>query len=400
MASVRKLKKDDPASPWIVEYTDPSTGKRVRKTPKSGLKKDADALRRKIEAEIDGGIHTAPSTSPTIADLGDTFVRNAAERLSDGRIGRSRYAIIVYTVENCLKPHLGRMKLCGLKREDVEGWYNWLRKEKKLAPVTSKGRVIIFQMIEDFAVRRSWTKLTPVRDYLKDLTGIRQSRVRTFSAEQAAQVLATAAHRAPGFKLRAHAYTECMVNLAACCGLRYGEILGLSLDDVFFDDRRLYIRHSLTDWDELKGPKTVAGVRNIPLPQHVADMLTAWIANGYVANERRLLFRTSSGGIISAASFHKATWGPLLIRAGLGEGKRFHFHALRHFASSWMIANGLPVTDVARLMGHSHFDTTLQVYAHPVIANHRHQEAFDRMASNLKLELPAPGETSRDMAPA
>ena len=36
MASVRKLKKDDPSSPWIVEYTDPATGKRRRATPEIG----------------------------------------------------------------------------------------------------------------------------------------------------------------------------------------------------------------------------------------------------------------------------------------------------------------------------------------------------------------------------
>lgn len=36
MASIRKLKKDDPNSPWVVEYTD-HTGKRRRATPKTGL---------------------------------------------------------------------------------------------------------------------------------------------------------------------------------------------------------------------------------------------------------------------------------------------------------------------------------------------------------------------------
>ena len=351
--------------------------------PKSGLKKDADALRRKIEGEIDGGTHVAPSTSPTIADLGDTFMAQTEARLSDGRIGRSRHKIIRYTVETCLKPFLGSIKLCDLKRTDVENWYNWLRSEKKLAPQTAKVRVVILQTIEDFAIRRQWTKVHPVRDYMRDLNGIRQPRVRTFSAEQAGALLRTASVRAPLMKVRAHAYTECMVNLAACCGFRYGEIMGLTLDDVQFDARRLAVRHNLTSWDELKGPKTASGVRNVPLPQHVAVMLGAWITQHYVANERRLLFRTCSGKQIMAPSFHKNAWIPLLARAGLGDGRRFHFHALRHFASSWMIANGLPVTDVARLMGHSHFDTTLQIYAHPVIAEHKHHEAFDRMASGL-----------------
>ena len=48
-----------------------------------------------------------------------------------------------------------------------------------------------------------------------------------------------------------------------------------------------------------------------------------------------------------------------------------------------MIENGLPLTDVAALLGHSKFDLTLQVYAHAIVPGHRRLAALDRMAIDM-----------------
>ncbi len=75
-----------------------------------------------------------------------------------------------------------------------------------------------------------------------------------------------------------------------------------------------------------------------------------------------------------------------LTRTGLAPepGKPWHhFHALRQFAGTMMVDNGLPVTDVASLLGHAKFDTTLQVYAHPIAGGHRRHEALERMTAQL-----------------
>ncbi len=79
--------------------------------------------------------------------------------------------------------------------------------------------------------------------------------------------------------------------------------------------------------------------------------------------------------------------------AGSGAGRvpetvrmSFHFHALRHFAASMMIHHGLRGPDVAQLLGHSHFDTTLQVYAHSLADETHHHAAFEGIAAQI---LPA-----------
>jgi integrase len=75
----------------------------------------------------------------------------------------------------------------------------------------------------------------------------------------------------------------------------------------------------------------------------------------------------------------------LLAHAGLiRKGDNLHFRALRHFAASCMIENGWPLMDVASLLGHSKFDMTLRVYAHPIVGGgNQRSEAMERMAAKL-----------------
>jgi integrase len=180
---------------------------------------------------------------------------------------------------------------------------------------------------------------------------------------------------------------RCAVHLATFCGLRRGEIFGLKCADVDLDARVVHVRHSLTNKGETKGPKTKAGIRDIPIPAHLALMLRAHRTEFGRANSDEMFFTNSRAGAgrISMTGWFYGTWKDLLRRAGLwkpGE-ELYHFHALRHFAGSWMIENGLAPPDVAGLMGHETFDLTLQVYAHSVFGDDHRQKAVENMSARL-----------------
>lgn len=80
MASVRQLPtpRKDGKRPWVCDYTD-AGGKRRRITPKSGLKRDADAARLRIEAELAGGTHIAPSSALTVEAVCERYLRHMDE---------------------------------------------------------------------------------------------------------------------------------------------------------------------------------------------------------------------------------------------------------------------------------------------------------------------------------
>ena len=186
------------------------------------------------------------------------------------------------------------------------------------------------------------------------------------------------------------------VHLACFCGLRRGEIFGLTLADVDLKERRIHVRHSMTRFDELKAPKTSAGERTVPMPRHVQELLADWLAHSYVTNERRVLLvnRNGKSGQTLFSNFN-TSWRRLLDRAGLSPlgQPAYNFHALRHFAASWAMQMGMAPPDVAAFLGHRTFDMTLQVYAHPVYDDAARQHVMDRNASEL-IQITGPAATT------
>src|SRR5205823_14829596 len=104
---------------------------------------------------------------------------------------------------------------------------------------------------------------------------------------------------------------------------------------------------------------------------------------------------------IVSTNFHNDFWRPALEAAGLGpmnpSDQRLHFHALRHFCASWWLDQGLPIMEVASLLGHASFDLTVRTYAHAIVGGHGRIEVLDRMANNLlraAADVPALSATS------
>lgn len=371
---------------FVVAYTDLS-GKRPLKT--FHLKKQADEYRVKVEREIEDGNHLAASGSATVAAICAEFIRTQEDRLADGRIGRGRLRNLVRCMKISVIPHLGARRMQQLRPVDIEDWYRTLCRNDGLSPATAKNRVVELRLVEVFAQRRGYLKKSPVSEALKELRGRAPATICTFTSNEIVALLRSAETvglsdpRWRGRRERGFALLRFAVHLAACCGLRWGEIMGLTRPAIDHGGNMIMVRHSMTDWDELKAPKTPAGVRDVPMPRHLRDMLDDWLARFHVENSRDLVFCTSSGGRIIYAHFHKG-WRFLLARAGLvRDGNNLHFHALRHFAASWMIAIGWPLMDVASVLGHSKFDMTLRVYAHPIVGGNRRSEAMERMAAKL-----------------
>ncbi|MER5334919.1 tyrosine-type recombinase/integrase [Micromonospora sp. NPDC002717] len=61
-------------------------------------------------------------------------------------------------------------------------------------------------------------------------------------------------------------------------------------------------------------------------------------------------------------TFRSRVWKPSLQRAGLPVALRFH--DLRHSYATWLVSDGVPINDVAKVMGHEQTSTTLNSYTH------------------------------------
>lgn len=396
MASVRKREWTSPngekKTAWVVNYTDQS-GKRRLKTFEQ--KKLADRHRLQVESEIESGTHVAASQTATVRKICDLFLKHQEDRQRDGRIGRSRHLALRYSVDRSIVPFMGARKLTEVRTANIDALYQHMIRVGRLSPVTARERVSVFKLVEEFAIKRGFLKVGVALQAGKELRGIVQKRIRIFSQEDVALLLSTVRIRKQRGQERVRFWLECTVHLAAFCGLRFGEIAGLQTNNIDFSKRVIHVRNNMTRWDQLKGPKTRAGIRDVPMPPHLAEMLHEWLRLHFVPNERNLVFVTKHGTYMAADNFHQSFWKPLLKAAGLTKNEEgwHHFHALRHFMASWLIHKKFPVTEVAELLGHSSFDETLQTYSHALIGGRERQEAVDRVSLELLALPPAMSPT-------
>lgn len=198
-----------------------------------------------------------------------------------------------------------------------------------------------------------------------------------------------------------------LVAVAAGAGLRWGECLGLCADSVDLGGRTLTVRRTVVEVSgsiSLKPyPKSRAGFRTIPLPSWLALELEAHMA-GDARGVNGELFVSATLGPLYRGTFRLCVWRPALVRAGLlgsiekqddgrflaswtdragasqsgrfknedqavtaisrGAGSSLRFHDLRHSYATWLISSGLPVNEVARVLGHEQVTTTLNRYTH------------------------------------
>jgi integrase len=186
---------------------------------------------------------------------------------------------------------------------------------------------------------------------------------------------------------RVHALAEAlpgryapMVYVAAGCGLRPGEVMGLELGHVDFLRREIRVEQQLTTLVRrppfLAPVKTKTSRRTVELPAVVAAALSEHIRacppvpvevddETDLRKPRRrpatLLFTNANVAPIHRSNWSH-TWTPAVKAAGLPEG--FGLHGLRHYFATLLIHAGASVKTVQLALGHSSPTVTLNTYTH------------------------------------
>lgn len=398
MASVSKRAwtyKGQQKEAWIVRYL--AGGKHRQKTFER--KKDAEKFRQGVTAETANGYTPAGGRTPTIKQCCEEFIVARQRMVADGNLSRSTLYREDWNARRYIWELAGATRVADFTTADADLFLQDLRRRKHkwagraLSPSTVKQTARLLAAVLDYAKRRGTVPRNVMREVLSwsEHRGSRKVRIRTFSEDDIKRLLDAIEDRRKWQAHRSVLQAKVMIYLAAFCGLRWGEITGLLISNIDFQRHVICVRHSMDRWNTLKAPKTRAGIRDVPMPRGVEAVLTEFITAS-PANARGLLLATASGRAIGKDAFHRDRWRPALDVAGLGpdaDGRRFHFHALRHFFASMMVKSRLSLTDTAELMGHASFDMTLSTYAHPVVEAEWRHTALEEMSVKM---LPAVGK--------
>jgi integrase len=170
--------------------------------------------------------------------------------------------------------------------------------------------------------------------------------------------------------------------------LRKGEALGAAWTDIDLDRGLLTVRQALKRVGgavSLGDVKTSGSRRMINLPDavvaalrsHRARQAAERLAAGPSWHESGLVFTTPIGTPIDPSNFRRQ-FDKICNKAGL---VGWHPHELRHSAASIMLAAGVPLEVVSRVLGHASIRITADVYGH--IMDPQRKQAADAMSTVL-----------------
>jgi integrase len=203
-------------------------------------------------------------------------------------------------------------------------------------------------------------------------TVTRETPVAFFTREQALLIIAEA--KEPFKTLFAVAWFT---------GLRAGEILALTLDDLDFTNKTVRVNKSADDnTREIRQPKTKCSVALLPMPSALEAVLRNFILH-WTPNPAGILFATRDGSRPrSRDNVVKCGLKPVLRKLGIPSADT-GLHAFRHGLATELAEASVPLTVLQNQLRHADVKTTLKVYAHVIPQSQR--DAMEQVGSGQSL---------------
>ena len=362
--TVRKRSKDTYEIRWDEPNKD---GKRQQKSKTvQGTKRAAEAELNRIEADLAKTPSERASEMPVsecvalfLEDQTDTELRSSSVRHYQGFF------------KSYLLPVCGEMPLGNVERTVLQKVIRSMI-NAHLAPNTIQARVGYMQGFFTWAVEKKYLLTTPA-EKLTVPKNHGESIGQMLSGSEVVDLLAALEGT------RAWLATF----LAVHTGMRPGEVLALSWDDVDLVGGTVHVRHTMDrnrDCSLQIGPaKTKSSVRTVAIPPVVVEVLreveqrrpkdywflTRTRLEGHlefvvVPVEFRQVCAQPDGEVLSHHAWRKK-FKSILCRAGL---KKIRLHDLRHTHASLLLLDGVPIHVVSRRLGHASIATTIRIYGH------------------------------------
>ena len=161
----------------------------------------------------------------------------------------------------------------------------------------------------------------------------------------------------------------CAFQVLFYCGLRNGELRGLTWNDINFRKDCLSVNKNITKTPDsntgkpysVSSPKTMSSYRTIPIPNFLLNYLKDLYDDGsrfYNFNDNWYVFGDVDPLLETTLRDRKTKNA---FKAGV---KDIRVRDFRHSCASLLIDSGANITLVAKYLGHSKIDETLNTYSH------------------------------------
>ena len=356
-----------PDGRWEARYTvgrDPGTGRQMQKSVYGDTQKEARQKLAQVTTAIDEGAYTEPSRLTVGAWL-DIWLEEYTGNIKDTTARSYRDNVRLH-----IKPALGAVPLQKLNAHTIQKFYNDLstngRKDQKYdapAGLSAKSvrnvHVILHKALKQ-AVLIGYIKGNPTEACT--LPRAEKKEIKILSAEELPRFL----EAAEGHKHHA------LFIVYLFTGMRRGEVLGLTWDNVDFDNGIIHVRKQMQR-ERVKGGKLrlvtlknekhrqIAPANTVfqALRKHRAKQNEARLLVGPAWESNSLVFCNDLGSPLDADAVYQS-YKRFLSSNGFSD---LRLHDLRHTAATLMLQNGDSIKSVQEALGHHTAAFTLDVYA-------------------------------------
>lgn len=232
---------------------------------------------------------------------------------------------------------------------------------KTLSPSNAKRIYCILQSLFKFAVMQEFIKETPCKNVILPKKSPLEKQKQMYMTEE----------ELPSFLKLFKEYSSfnTIIMVLLYTGMRSGECLGLQWDDIDFKQRKIHIKHSLTDVGGkhfLTTPKTSTSVRDLSmndnlialLKKHRAEQLKLQLAIGSTFLHPEMVFTSATGNYKDRSSLNAS------LKRFL-KGTEFEYltlHKLRHTNATLLLNNGIDLKIISEHLGHADIQITASTY--------------------------------------
>ena len=171
--------------------------------------------------------------------------------------------------------------------------------------------------------------------------------------------------------------------LSFCTGLRIGELLALTWDDIDFKNKTIFINKSISR-AKVNGiyqnittvPKTSKSKRIIP----ISNQLTILLKKLKIKHISDYVVSTKDGNQMLTRTYQHIF---NRLEKKVGVNKILNFHSIRHTFATRAIESGMDIKTLSEILGHSSTTITLNRYVHSMFETKK--KAMEKLSKVIDL---------------
>lgn len=327
--------KDADRGTWYIKFRYTDWQGHRKETTKRGFPTKREA--KEFEEEYKRKAQSNPTM--TFASLYEIYAEDMQQRNKETSFRSVNNTIVKHAL-----PALGQIPISEITPNVIRKWQNDLIKYKNMGKPLSPTSVMNINRrlstIFNFGVRFYGLKKNPM--HVTGTQGKNEKRIDFWSKEEF-DIFIDAVD---------HALYKSLFSLLFYTGMRIGEALALTTDDVDFDTGKYTISKTLASNGKITPPKTESSNRTVTVPASINKQIKYTFDNIDVGSGR--IFPTNYNN--ARYHFRKA-----ILLSGI---RPLSIHCLRHAHASILIAQGVPITAISKRLGHTSPKVTLSIYSH------------------------------------